>query len=117
MYRGRLNPDEAVILGRDSVFIPYIDPGVELAKAFKQGVDDYAQKHGEIPKVIYMESHGVTALGGSAKQTQGIMEMAVKAARVRLGAIQAGGIKTLPTETINHLLGRPDEHYRMALFK
>jgi rhamnose utilization protein RhaD (predicted bifunctional aldolase and dehydrogenase) len=36
---GRMCPDEAVVIGPDSVFIPYVDPGVVLAKCIKSGVD------------------------------------------------------------------------------
>lgn len=113
--RGRLFPDEAVVLGRDSVFIPYVDPGVILAKAIKKGIDDYLKQYGEVPKVIYMQNHGVIALGGSCAEAINITLMAVKAARIRLGAIQAGGFECLPTETIEHLLGRPDEKYRQQV--
>ncbi len=38
--------------------------------------------------------------------------MGIKAARIRLGALTAGGINPLPAATIDHLLARPDEKYR-----
>ena len=113
--QGRLFPDEAVVLGRDSVFVPYVDPGVILAKAIKDGIDGYLQQYGEVPKVIYMQNHGVIALGANCTEAENITAMAIKAARIRLGAIQAGGFECLPTETIEHLLGRPDEKYRQQV--
>ena len=109
---GRLFPDEAVVLGRDSVFVPYIDPGVALAKAIKNGVDDYRQEHGEVPKVVYMQNHGFIALAGSTTEAVNITRMAIKAARIRLGALSAGGLNPLPAAVIDHLLARPDEKYR-----
>ena len=40
--------------------------------------------------------------------------MAIKAARIRLTALQTGGINRLDAATVAHLLGRPDEKYRIA---
>lgn len=111
---GRMFPDEAVVMGRDSVFVPYTDPGVPLASAIKAGVDGYLQRFGEVPKVVYMQNHGLIALGGSPTDVVNITTMAIKAARIRLGALQAGGIRTLPAAVIDHLVARPDEKYRQA---
>ena len=113
--QGRLFPDEAVVLGRDSVFVPYVDPGVILAKAIKDGIDAYLAQYGEVPKVIYMQNHGVIALAANCTEAKNITAMAIKAARIRLGALQAGGFDCLPTATIEHLLGRPDEQYRQQV--
>lgn len=112
--RGRLCPDEAVVMGRDSVFVEYSDPGVELAKDIRRGVDAYIHRYSERPKVIFMQNHGPIALGSSTREAQQIMQMIVKAARMRLGCLQAGGINPLDPAIIDHLLGRPDEHYRQA---
>ena len=61
-----------------------------------------------------MQNHGLIALAGSPTEATNITAMAIKAARIRLGALAAGGINRLPTEVIDHLLGRPDEKYRQA---
>lgn len=111
---GRMFPDEAVVMGRESVFVPYTDPGVPLASAIKAGVDGYLARYGEVPKVVYMQNHGLIALGGSPTEVVNITTMAIKAARIRLGALQAGGIRTLPASVIDHLVARPDEKYRQA---
>jgi rhamnose utilization protein RhaD (predicted bifunctional aldolase and dehydrogenase) len=109
---GRMFPDEAVVLGRESVFVPYVDPGVVLARTIAEGVDAYAQRHGEVPKAVYMQNHGFIALAASTVDASNITAMAVKAARIRLGALGAGGISRLPAEVIDHLIARPDEKYR-----
>ncbi|MCK6489209.1 MAG: class II aldolase/adducin family protein [Planctomycetes bacterium] len=111
---GRMFPDEAVVMGRDSVFVPYTDPGVPLASAIKAGVDGYIARFGEAPKVVYMQNHGLIALAASHGEAVNITAMAIKAARIRLGALTAGGIRTLPAATIDHLVARPDEKYRQA---
>jgi rhamnose utilization protein RhaD (predicted bifunctional aldolase and dehydrogenase) len=109
---GRMFPDEAVVLGRDSVFVPYVDPGVVLARTIKAGVDAYRARHQEVPKAVYMQNHGFIALAANTTEARNITAMAVKAARIRLGALAAGGISLLPTTVIDHLLARPDEKYR-----
>lgn len=111
---GRMFPDEAVVMGRESVFVPYTDPGVPLASAIKAGVDGYLARHGETPKVVYMQNHGLIALAANQTDAINITTMAIKAARIRLGALQAGGIRCLPPAVIDHLVARPDEKYRQA---
>ncbi len=113
--RGRLCPDEAVVLGPDSVFVDYQDPGVELARAIRAGVDAYCARWGQPPKVVYLQNHGVIALGASPDEAVNIVRMAIKAARLRLGALQAGGIHPLSDAVVAHLLGRSDEQYRQRI--
>jgi rhamnose utilization protein RhaD (predicted bifunctional aldolase and dehydrogenase) len=111
--QGRLFPDEAVVLGPDSVFVPYVDPGVILAKAIRDGIEDYRREYNAVPKVVYMQNHGVIALGANAGEALNITAMAIKAARIRATALQAGGgLAILDRATVAHLLGRPDEKYR-----
>jgi len=111
---GRMFPDEAVVMGRESVFVPYTDPGVPLASAIKTGVDGYIATYAEAPKAIYMQNHGFIALAANHTEAVNITAMAIKAARIRLGALSVGGIRCLSAETINHLVARPDEKYRQA---
>lgn len=112
---GRLFPDEVVVLGEFSVFVPYIDPGVELARAILAAVRDFQQARGHTPKTVYMQNHGFIALAKNTTEAWNITAMAIKAARIRLGAIQAGGIATLGEAVARHLKNRPDEKYREAL--
>ena len=114
---GRLFPDEAVVLGRASVFVPYVDPGVILAKAIHTGIEEYQRRHGELPKSVYMQNHGFIALAANPTEAVNITMMGVKAAKIRLGALTAGGINRLPASVIDHLLARPDEKYRAKLLQ
>jgi len=111
---GRMFPDEAVVLGPDSVFVPYVDPGVVLARAIRDGINAYRARHGATPKTIYMQNHGLIALGATQTEAVNITAMAIKAARIRHIALTTGGINRLDEATVAHLLGRPDEQFRMA---
>ena len=100
-------------MGPDSDFVPYVDPGVILAKAIRDGIAKYRVEWNAVPKVIYMQNHGVIALGSSAQEALNVTAMAIKAARMRAIVLSAGGgIALLDRATVLHLLGRPDEKYR-----
>jgi rhamnose utilization protein RhaD (predicted bifunctional aldolase and dehydrogenase) len=109
---GRMFPDEAVVLGPEAVFVPYIDPGVELARRVRDEVEAFRRARGVVPKTVYMQNHGLIAIAGNADEAINITMMAIKAARIRLGALAAGGISLLPGSVVGHLLSRPDEKYR-----
>ncbi|MEZ4769403.1 MAG: hypothetical protein R2844_13375 [Caldilineales bacterium] len=57
----------------------------------KQRIDAFIETHGEVPKTVYMQNHGFIALGDSPRQVENITAMAVKAARVLVGAYSLGG--------------------------
>jgi len=65
-----------------------------------------------VPKVILMQNHGLIALGRTAQQVENITAMAVKAARVLLGAYALGGPRFLTARDVARIHTRPDELYR-----
>ena len=112
---GRLFPDEIVYCGPASVYIPYTDPGVPLARKVRDSIDQYVDEHHEIPKVVLMQNHGLIALGRTARQVEDITAMAVKAARVLIGAYALSGPRFLTAENVDRIHTRPDEAYRRRL--
>ncbi|MEK7412812.1 MAG: class II aldolase/adducin family protein, partial [Planctomycetota bacterium] len=50
VLHGRLFPDEAVVLGLHSAFVPYIDPGVALARAIRDAINEHSKRHGSYPR-------------------------------------------------------------------
>ncbi len=109
---GRLFPDEIVICGVAPVLVPYINPGLPLARKVRDLVNQYIDEHGEIPRVILMQNHGLIALGRTAQQVEDVTAMAVKTARVMLGAYVLGGPRFLTPENVARVHTRPDELYR-----
>jgi rhamnose utilization protein RhaD (predicted bifunctional aldolase and dehydrogenase) len=105
-----LFPDQIVVLGRRPLFVPYVDPGLALARR----VRDEIEAHGEPQKVIYLGNHGLFALGRSPEHVLQITAMAVKASRVLAGALAAGGVTPLPEADADRIDARLDEHYRRA---
>lgn len=111
-YSGRLFPDEIVVLGTDPLFIPYVDPGLVLAKFVQEKFSGYLERFGKAPKAIYMQNHGFIAVGATDKEVLNITQMAVKTAKILLGAYAMGGPHFLSDEHVNRIETRPDEHYR-----
>jgi len=103
-----LFPDQIVVLGRSPIYVPYVEPGLQLARRVR---DELAERD-EPPKAIYLGNHGLFALGRTPEEVVRITEMAVKAALVLAGALAAGGVRALSPSAADRIHARPDEHYR-----
>ena len=112
---GRIFPDEIVLAGPAPVTVPYVDPGLPLAREIKQRIDLYIDNYGELPKVILLQNHGFVALAATAQQVENITAMAVKAARILVGTYALGGPHFLSAAVIDRIHTRPDEHYRQQI--
>jgi rhamnose utilization protein RhaD (predicted bifunctional aldolase and dehydrogenase) len=112
---GPIFPDEAVVCGLRPAYVGYAEPGLELAREVASVLEAHSQRHGEMPRVVYLGNHGLLALGGSAIEAEAVTEMAVKAARVRLITLAAGGPRYLERASIEALIARPDEIARRAV--
>jgi rhamnose utilization protein RhaD (predicted bifunctional aldolase and dehydrogenase) len=112
---GPLFPDEAVVCGPRPLFVPYAEPGLELARAFARCLAARVADGGDLPRVVYLANHGLVALGASAIEAQAVTTMAVKGARVRLVAATAGEPRPLPQAWIDAVVNREDEIERRAV--
>jgi rhamnose utilization protein RhaD (predicted bifunctional aldolase and dehydrogenase) len=107
-----LFPDQVVVLGRRPLYVPYVDPGLALARRVRADMQAHVAEHGEPPKVVYLGNHGLFALGRTPEHVLQITAMAVKAARVLAGALAAGGARGLGAVAADRIDARPDEQYR-----
>lgn len=112
---GRLFPDEIVVCGPAPVVVPYVDPGLPLARQIRQRINAYIDSYGERPKTIFMQNHGFIALAPTAQQVENITAMAVKAAHILAGTYAMGGPHFMTPEAVNRIHTRPDEHYRQKI--
>ncbi len=108
----RLFPDEVVCCGPESVLVPYVDPGLALARAIRDAVKTSIASTGIVPRILLLKNHGLIALGSSPAGVLAATLMADKAARITLGAIAAGGPVPMSRTDIVRIAGRSDEHYR-----
>lgn len=112
---GSLFPDQIVVLGRNNLLVPYVDPGLTLARHVAKALVEHREKYGDHPKVIYLRNHGMFALGSSPDEAIQITDMAVKAARVLLGALAAGRPVFLDDKHADRIHTRPDELVRRSI--
>lgn len=112
----RMFPDEVVLCGPESVFVPYVDPGLPLALAIREQVRAYIQRNNEPPKVILLANHGLIVLGQTPTEILNITAMCVKAAKIFAGACAVGDPVFMSDADIHHIYKRPDEIYRRKLF-
>jgi rhamnose utilization protein RhaD (predicted bifunctional aldolase and dehydrogenase) len=110
-------PDVIVVCGKESVFVPYTDPGLPLARQVHILVRKFVEGHSQFPRMIYLQNHGLFALGQSARQVENITAMAVKHARVLAGTYSLGGPHWLAEHEATRIDTRPDEEIRRDQFK
>jgi rhamnose utilization protein RhaD (predicted bifunctional aldolase and dehydrogenase) len=113
----RVVPDEIVCCDAASVLVPYVDPGLKLAQVIRTRTEAFIRKHGQPPRVILLENHGIITLGRSTEAVLAAMLMAEKAASIRLGAAKLGGPIYLPAGQIARIAGRADEALRRKVLK
>ncbi len=113
-FLSHIFPDAIVVCGRHVAVVPYIDPGLALAREVRRALRAFRAAHGASPKVILLENHGPVALGSSDTEVLNILLMLDKWARVLAGTLAVGGPKFLPSAVSDRIDNRPDEHYRRA---
>lgn len=108
----RMFPDEIVVCGAASVFVPYTDPGLPLAREIRDRTKTFLDKHGQAPRLILLQNHGLIALGAAPDAVLAATLMAVKAAAIFMGAAALGGPIFLTPQHVDRIAGRADEAYR-----
>ncbi|MCS5713616.1 class II aldolase/adducin family protein [Herbiconiux sp. CPCC 205716] len=114
LVEGSLFPDQIVVLGTDPLLVPYIDPGLPLARAVRRMLAERLASTGSVPKAVYLANHGMFALGATPAEVLRITEMAVKVAETILGSLPAGGPVFLSPDDVARIDTRPDELLRRA---
>ncbi|MEM6391459.1 MAG: class II aldolase/adducin family protein [Planctomycetota bacterium] len=115
LLTNRLFPDQIVVCGVSAVLIPYVDPGLPLARAVRDGAADYLERYGQPPKTIFLQNHGFIAVGQSAAEVDRITAMAVKSAEILAGALAIGEPTWMSDEQVARIAGRDDEAYRQRV--
>lgn len=117
LSEGAIFPDQIVVLGRHPLHIPYADVGLPLAHALRDGLREHMRRVGAPPRTIYLQNHGLVALGGSASGVEQVTTMAAKHARIVAGVLAAGEPVYLTEEQADSLDTRSDEEYRRRVLR
>jgi len=114
----RVIPDQVVCCQAKSLWIPYVDPGVDLAREIAKRTRVFIAENGIAPNSILCQNHGLITLGPTADAAWGAMIMMEKTAQVFVGAasISKNGLPVfMPPEEVARIVGRPDEEYRRQI--
>ena len=112
LVEGALFPDQIVILGPNPLLFPYADPGLELARAVRAAL---IASPSPTPKVLYVQNHGMFALGANDAEALQVTEMAVKVARIIIGASTVSEPAFMSPADVIRIDTRPDERYRRSV--
>ena len=107
-----LFPDQVVVLGPHPLYVPYVDPGLALARRVREDLAAHVERFGEAPRAIYLGNHGLFALGRTPDEVLQVTAMAVNASRLTAGGLAAGGARGLEAAAVERIDSRPDERYR-----
>lgn len=107
-YQRIVYSDEAVVIGRSPLYLPYAQPGVALGQAFHAALSHRVEQSGELPQLVLLGNHGIVAIAPTADGVDGISAMAVKGAQVRTAAYAAGGVAPLTDEQVAKFFARDD---------
>lgn len=113
----RIFPDEVICCGSESLFIPYVDPGLKLAQVIKKTTETYYKRKRSYPRVILLQNHGIITTGASIEAVLAAMMMAEKAASIWLGAATLGGPVFMKKEQVDRIASRQDEEVRRRAMK
>jgi rhamnose utilization protein RhaD (predicted bifunctional aldolase and dehydrogenase) len=110
---GRIFPDHIVSMGHKSVYVPYVDPGLTLAREVKTRLEQFIDAEGVLPTAILMQNHGLIAMGDNPKAVTSCTDMAEKVSTILVGCYAIGGPNWMSEKDIERIYTRPDEHYRL----
>ncbi|TWT87061.1 class II aldolase/adducin family protein [Neorhodopirellula pilleata] len=113
----RLFPDEIVCCGSQSVFVPYVDPGLKLSQVIRDKTQAFVDEFGIPPRVILLQNHGLITIGKTPGAVKAAMLMAHKAAEIFVGAASLGGPVFMDDSEVHRIANRIDEHYRQQALK
>lgn len=110
-----LFPDQVVCCGPSPVFVPFRNPGLDLAREVRARVQAWQSAHGGVPRAVMLQNHGMFALGATAPQVVSCTRMWAKTARVMLGALACGELHPLTPDEVARIAASPDEQFRARI--
>lgn len=111
----RFFPDEIVLTGPASAWVPYVAPGLPLAQAIAASANHFRSQVGEAPKTFWLQNHGLITGGATPNEALSATRMAVKSARMLRDALAAGTeLRWMTDAEVAQIAGWPDEHFRQA---
>lgn len=111
---GRIFPDQVVSMKHKSVWVPYVDPGLVLARQVKARFERFVDDEGVLPSAILMQNHGLITMGETPKAVTSCTDMTEKASQIIVNTYALGGPRFMEPKDVDRIFTRPDEHYRLS---
>jgi len=96
-------PEEILACGQASVLVPFMPPGLLLAKEIRRKIVLWRDRYKTIPRLILIQNHGMIAMGETVEEVKTITEMAVKYAEIFVGAAMMGGPEFLKPNYVTQI--------------
>lgn len=97
--------EEVIACGSSSVLVPYMDPGLPLAREVVRKVMLWRDRNKRVPRLVLLQNHGMLVLGGTIESIVSSAEGAIKSARVFIGSATMGGPVFLSPNNVAYLEG------------
>jgi rhamnose utilization protein RhaD (predicted bifunctional aldolase and dehydrogenase) len=82
------------------VWVPYTDPGFMLAKRITKVVDDYQNRFGKKPVILFLQKHGLLISANSADSALRLLRRVINRCKSKLKQPKAGKTKAVCQEII-----------------
>jgi NAD(P)-dependent dehydrogenase (short-subunit alcohol dehydrogenase family)/rhamnose utilization protein RhaD (predicted bifunctional aldolase and dehydrogenase) len=111
------------ILGDSVLWIPTVNPGYILARTTREAVQGYRKRHGQEPRVLLFQNHGLCVGGESFEEIRTATEDLVRALRAHTGPAPefptagAGRDRTVRDRIVRDRAAKLAPALRMLLFQ
>lgn len=100
-------PHEIAACGQASVLVPFMPPGLPLAREIRRKIALWRDRYKTTPKLILLQNHGMIALGETAAEVKRVTEMTIKYAEIFVGAAMMGGPEFLKPNYVTQIDASP----------
>ncbi len=83
------------------LWVPYTDPGYMLAKKIARLVNNYQDKYGKAPAILFLEKHGLFITAKTATGALRLVRSVMKRCNSKLKQPRSGSAKTIKQEKID----------------
>jgi len=93
------------------LWVPYTDPGYMLAKRIARLVEQYEQRYGKGPAMLFLEKHGLFITAGTAAGALGLVRSVIKQCNSKLKQPKTGRPKSVSRKDIDDVKSCIEQAY------
>lgn len=77
------------------LWVPFANPGSELAGKMEQFIEDYKKRNGMLPQVMFLQNHGLVVTAGDSKSVLKLVDKVIDTCKRNLEDPKAAALKIL----------------------